>query len=126
MEKTTNTLTRQEAINKLVDDDLDSFVTGHQQGDDSYAAALLEFGHKGYADYTNEELTSELHERFDLMHLEEFEVIDEYDLYCEECGWIGNEDELKTVMLENENNPQDKTLYESKVCPECEKNNFSK
>jgi hypothetical protein len=50
----------------------------------------------------------------------------EWDLYCDECGWIGNEDELKTAMLDNENNPQDKTLYESKVCPECRKNNLSK
>jgi hypothetical protein len=117
------TIKRQEAIDKLVDDDINSFATGHQDGDNSYAAALLEYGHKGYADYSNEELTSELKERFDTSL---FEVIDDYDLYCEECGWIGNEDELKTAMLENENNPQDKTLCEVKVCPECKKNNLSK
>jgi hypothetical protein len=116
-------LTRQEAIDKLVENDMDTIHSEHQQGDDSYVAALLEYGHKGYADYSNEELASELKERFDTSL---FEVIDDYDLYCEECGWIGNEDELKTVMSGNENNPQDKTLYESKVCPECEKNNFSK
>jgi len=40
----------------------------------TYAAALLEFGHKGYADYTNEELASELHERFDF---NSFKVIDD-------------------------------------------------
>jgi hypothetical protein len=51
---------------------------------------------------------------------------EQWDLYCNECGWIGNEDELKTAMLENENNTQDKTLYETKVCPECRKNNYSK
>ena len=56
---------RQDAIDKLVDDDIDSFITGHQDGDDSYAASLLEYGHKGYAEYTNEELASELYERFD-------------------------------------------------------------
>jgi hypothetical protein len=67
-------LKRQDAINKLVDDDIDSFITGHQDGDDSYAAALLEYGHKGYADYTNEELTSELYERFDF---NSFKVIDD-------------------------------------------------
>jgi hypothetical protein len=117
------TIKRQEAIDKLVDDDIDSFATGHQDGDNSYAAALLEYGHKGYAACSNEELASELKERFDTSL---FEVIDDYDLYCEECGWIGNEDELKTAMLENENNPQDKTLCEVKVCPECKKNNLSK
>ena len=120
------TIKRQEAIDRLVDDDLDSFHTGQQDGDNSYAAALLEFGHKGYADYTNEELAAELFERNDF---NQFTVVDdeqEWELYCEECGWIGNEDELKTAMLENEHNPQDHTLYETKVCPECRKNNFSK
>jgi hypothetical protein len=68
------TIRRQEAIDRLVDDDLDSFHTGHQDGDDSYAAALLEFGHKGYADYTNEELASELYERFSF---NSFNVIDD-------------------------------------------------
>lgn len=68
------TIKRQDAIDKLVDDDLDSFITGHQDGDDSYAAALLEYGHKGYADYTNEELASELYERFDF---NSFKVIDD-------------------------------------------------
>ena len=67
------TLKRQEAIDKLVDDDLDSFHTGHLDGDNSYAAALLEFGHKGYADYTNEELAAELFERNDI---NSFKVID--------------------------------------------------
>jgi hypothetical protein len=67
-------LKRQEAIDRLVDDDLDSFHTGQQDGDNSYAAALLEFGHKGYADYTNEELASELFERFDF---NKFNVIED-------------------------------------------------
>jgi hypothetical protein len=71
---TTDILKRQDAINKLVDDDIDSFITGHQDGDDSYAAALLEFGHKGYADYTNEELAAELFERNDF---NQFKVIDD-------------------------------------------------
>jgi len=71
-------LKRQEAINKLVDDDIDSFITGHQDGDDSYAAALLEYGHKGYADYTNEELASELQERFEFpLFLDKYKVIDD-------------------------------------------------
>ena len=68
------TIKRQDAINKLVDDDIDSFITGHQDGDDSYASALLEYGHKGYAEYTNEELASELFERFDF---NKFNVIED-------------------------------------------------
>ena len=65
---------REKIIEKLIDDDIDSIVTGHYDGDDSYAAALLEYGHKGYADYTNEELASELYERFDF---NSFKVIDD-------------------------------------------------
>jgi len=120
-----DTVKRQDAINKLVDDDIDSIITGHHDGDDSYAAALLEYGHKGYADYTNEELAGELSERNDF---NEFKIVDddlEYEIYCEECGWIGNNDELVTAMVDNEINPQDKTLYETKVCPECGEDNFS-
>jgi hypothetical protein len=74
----TDILKRQEAINKLVDDDIDSFITGNRDGDDSYAAALLEFGHKGYADYTNEELASELRERFEFpLFVDKYKVIDD-------------------------------------------------
>ena len=74
----TDILKRQDAINKLVDDDIDSFITGHQDGDDSYAASLLEYGHKGYADYTNDELASELQERFEVpLFLDSYKVIDD-------------------------------------------------
>ncbi len=68
------TIKRQDAIDRLVDDDLDSFRTGQQDGDNSYAASLLEYGHKGYADYTNEELAAELFERNDF---NQFKVIDD-------------------------------------------------
>lgn len=68
------TIKRQDAIDRLVDDDIDSFHTGYQDGDDSYAAALLEYGHKGYANYTNEELAAELFERNDF---NQFKVIDD-------------------------------------------------
>ena len=49
-----------------------------------------------------------------------------WDYYCNECGWIGDDEELKVVMIPNEYNHQDKTLYETKVCPECKENNLSK
>ncbi len=37
---------------------------------------------------------------------------------CENCSWEDNE--LKTIMVPNESNPKDKTLYEKQVCPDCE------
>jgi hypothetical protein len=78
--------------------------------------------HKFSVDTETGECEEEMRREFEQALLK----LQEWDLYCEECGWIGNEDELKTAMLENEFNRQDKTLYESKVCPECRKNNFSK
>lgn len=68
----TNYLKREKAINKLIADDIDSVMTGHQDGDNSYLASLLLYGHKGYDDYTNDELSDELSERFDF---NEFKVI---------------------------------------------------
>lgn len=43
-------------------------------------------------------------------------------IVCTHCCWAGEEDELKTQMVDNPFNPQDHTLYEEKVCPECETN----
>ena len=41
---------------------------------------------------------------------------------CTFCYWVGEEDELLTQMVDNEHNPQDHTLYEEKVCPQCKTN----
>jgi Zn finger protein HypA/HybF involved in hydrogenase expression len=109
---------RQEIIDRLVDNDINTIISEHERGDDSYVASIFEYGMKGYANFTDEELVIEYKEIFD-------EVIEiEYDLYCENCGWIGDKDELKSAMVDNEHNPQDHTLYETKVCPECGKDNF--
>ena len=77
---------RQEAIDKLVDDDIDSIITGNQDGDNSYVAALLEHGHKGYKEYTNDQLTSELNERFDI---NSFKVVSGDDEYETKAFWFG-------------------------------------
>lgn len=110
---------RQEIIDKLVDNDINTIISEHERGDNSYVSSIFEYGMKGYVNFTDEELVIEYKEIFD-------EVIEiEYDLYCENCGWIGGKDELKSVMVDNEHNPQDHTLYEKKVCPECDKDNFA-
>lgn len=41
------------------------------------------------------------------------------NLCCENCGWTGEEDELRTAMVDNKNNHQDHSLWEIKICPEC-------
>jgi hypothetical protein len=110
---------RQEIIDKLVDNDINTIIQEHERGDDSYVASIFEYGMKGYANFTDEELVSEYLEIFG----EKVEI--EYDLLCNDCGWIGDKDELKTAMVPNEYNKQDKTLYEKKVCPECGKEDFS-
>lgn len=38
---------------------------------------------------------------------------------CTFCYWVGEEDELLTQMVDNQHNPQDHTLYEEVVCPQC-------
>jgi hypothetical protein len=112
-------MTRQEIIDRLVDNDINTIIREHNVGDNSYVAHIFEYGMKGYANFTDEELVIEYKEIFDE------DVVIEYDLYCNDCGWIGNEDELKTAMVPNEHNKQDKTLYEKNVCPECGNENFS-
>lgn len=37
---------------------------------------------------------------------------------CGECGWEG--DEINVKMERNPNNNRDKTLYENHYCPDCE------
>lgn len=41
---------------------------------------------------------------------------------CTYCYWAGEENELVTQMVDNPFNPQDHTLYEEKVCPQCKTN----
>ena len=39
--------------------------------------------------------------------------------HCDTCGWEGPIDELKIVNVDNQYDPEDKSLYEIYVCPEC-------
>lgn len=55
---------RQEIINKLVDNDINTIISEHEQGDDSYVASIFEYGMKGYANFTDEELVIEYCEIF--------------------------------------------------------------
>jgi hypothetical protein len=57
-------LTRQEAIDKLLEEDLDCIITGNQERDNSYLFGLLQCGFKGYNNYNNKNLMRELYERF--------------------------------------------------------------
>lgn len=41
---------------------------------------------------------------------------------CNYCHWVGEEQDLLTQMVGNQINPQDHTLYEEKVCPQCKTN----
>jgi len=55
---------RQIAINKLVDNDINTIIASNLEGDDSYVASIFEYGMKGYANFTDEELQIELYEIF--------------------------------------------------------------
>jgi hypothetical protein len=55
---------RDKAIETLVNDDLNSFMTMREEcGDESVLAQMLYSGFKGYQEYTDEELETELRER---------------------------------------------------------------
>jgi len=54
--------TVEEAVEKLVTDDVNSWSLNYKET--SYLEYLLEFGFKGYYNYTDEELEEELKERF--------------------------------------------------------------
>jgi hypothetical protein len=41
---------------------------------------------------------------------------------CTNCHWVGHDDDLSVVMVDNVLDPQDHTLYEEKVCPLCKTN----
>ena len=61
-----HTITRDDAINKIYCDDVDTIEQEilFSNGSD-YLRDLMFSGHKGYDNWTNEELTQELNERFD-------------------------------------------------------------
>ena len=63
-----NKLTRNEAIDKLINNDLDCIITGHQENDNSYLFDLLECGFKGYNNYNNKNLIIELYEIFEIKY----------------------------------------------------------
>lgn len=55
---------RDNAIETLVDDDINSFMTMREEcGDESVLAEMLYSGFKGYQNYTDEQLEVELNER---------------------------------------------------------------
>ena len=55
---------RDKAIEALVNDDLNSFMTMREEcGDESVLAQMLYSGFKGYQEYFDEELETELRER---------------------------------------------------------------
>ena len=39
---------------------------------------------------------------------------------CPQCGWVGSDDELKTIILNDSDDIEEPDYYEEKVCPMCE------
>ena len=61
-------LSRETIISKLIDDEIDNIITGHQDGDNSYINDIFNDGFKGYQNFTNLELEIECNERFSDIH----------------------------------------------------------
>lgn len=64
---------RQEIIDRLVDNDINTIISEHERGDDSYVAHIFEYGMKGYTNFTDQELVIEYKEIFD----EVVEIVEE-------------------------------------------------
>jgi hypothetical protein len=60
------TITTKEAIDKLVDDDIDTIIQLNAFGNNEYIASILNYGFKGYVKFTKEELEKELFDRFEV------------------------------------------------------------
>jgi hypothetical protein len=58
-------ITKKQMIDDLVEDDIQSITLYSEQGEIEYLANILEFGFKGYSNYTLEELQAEHKERFE-------------------------------------------------------------
>lgn len=58
-------LTRQEVINELVNNNINVVIHQESVGETEYITNLLEYGFKGFRDYTDEELVNEYFETFD-------------------------------------------------------------
>ena len=55
---------RDKAVNALISDDIDTIIVSKEYyNDESYIDNILRVGHKGYEDYTDDELMQELQER---------------------------------------------------------------
>lgn len=73
-----HTITREEAIDKIFNDDFETIQQDILQSNGSaYLRDLLHSGHKGYDECSNDELTQELNERFDSYHGKPYLVISE-------------------------------------------------
>jgi len=55
---------REDVISKLIDAEIDSIMSDNASGDQSVIASILEYGFKGYDNYTDKELVSEYQEVF--------------------------------------------------------------
>ena len=55
---------RSKAIDAIISDDIDSIMVSKDfYNDESYIDSILRVGHKGYEDYTDDELIKELNDR---------------------------------------------------------------
>ena len=59
------TITKQNAIDKLVDNEIDSIRSSADSNDVEYLSAILCDGFIGYSKFTNEQLEEELGNQFD-------------------------------------------------------------
>lgn len=57
-------ITTSDAIDKLIDNEIDTIIQLDSTGDNSYVYSIFAHGFKGYVKFTKEELEDELYQQF--------------------------------------------------------------
>jgi len=57
-------ITTSDAIDKLIDNEIDTIIQSNLLGDNSYVYSIFESGFKGYIKFTKEQLENELYQQF--------------------------------------------------------------
>ena len=57
-------ITTSDAIDKLIDNEIDTIIESNLLGDNSYVYSIFANGFKGYVKFTKEQLEDELYQQF--------------------------------------------------------------
>ena len=69
-------ITTSDAIDKLIDNEIDTIIQSNLLGDNSYVYSIFAHGFKGYVKFTKEQLEDELSEQFG----QKFKIVKKHEI----------------------------------------------